>query len=55
MDNIMQSTMKELKYVSDFQYNREYLNGSCFHLLLWNKVLMFYMCISYILNKPLKC
>lgn len=55
MDNIMQNTMKERKYVSDLQYNREYIKGSCFILLLWNKVWVFSMCIVCILNKSLKC
>lgn len=55
MDNIMQNTMKALKYVSDLQYNGEYIKGSCFILLLWNKVWVFSMCAVYILNKSLKC
>jgi len=30
----MQNTVKELKYVSDLQCKREYIEGSCFILLV---------------------
>lgn len=54
MANVMQSRMRELKYDSDLQYNREYPKRFCFALLLWNKDWMCNMCIGYILHKYLK-